>query len=173
MARSFFGKVEETTPEPVYDPPDLGPMTEFEEMVGTKEIVAKYQKLIYEEEPPASDSSDEPFQFNMPDKKAKRIVLKQTKKRKILAHRQRSDYEKIRVHRKRYGGCGVFRKESENVQNKYSSLGVVPDNPGVVAVPPNGEEEELAIDTEDKSKTLPLRRIDKLKTEKKPTRNRK
>ena len=46
---------------------DLGPYTEFEELVGTREIVAKYQKLIYQEEPPASDSSDEPFQFNVPE----------------------------------------------------------------------------------------------------------
>ena len=74
MTRSYFGSKEEVVTEPVYNPEDPGPMTEFEEMVGTRQIVAKYQKLIYEEEPPPSDSSDEPFQFNLPDKTAKRIV---------------------------------------------------------------------------------------------------
>ena len=40
---------------------DPGPFTEFEELVGTKKIVAECQKLIYQEAPPESDSSDEPF----------------------------------------------------------------------------------------------------------------
>ena len=40
---------------------DLGPETEFEEMVGTKAIVKKYQKLIYKDENPGSESSDEHF----------------------------------------------------------------------------------------------------------------
>ena len=40
---------------------DPGPEIEFEKAVGTKDIVAKYQKLIYIDEAPPSDSSDEPF----------------------------------------------------------------------------------------------------------------
>jgi len=47
---------------------------EFEKLVGTAQIIAKYQSLIYKEEPPASDSSEEPFQFNISDQKAERIV---------------------------------------------------------------------------------------------------
>ena len=78
------------------------------------------------------------------------------------------------MHRKRYGGCGVFRKESDILPaNKYSNFGEGPDQLGVVTEPPIGEEEELAIEEENKHKTLPLRKLDKLKTEKKPTKNRK
>ncbi len=33
---------------------DPGPETEFENAVGTKDIVAKYQKLIYKDEAPPS-----------------------------------------------------------------------------------------------------------------------
>lgn len=40
---------------------DPGPETEFEKAVGTKAIVAKYQHLIYKDDGPLSDSSDEPF----------------------------------------------------------------------------------------------------------------
>lgn len=55
---------------------DTGPMTEFEELVGTKQIVQKYQKLLYFEPPPQSDSSEEPYQFNLPMEKEERIEKK-------------------------------------------------------------------------------------------------
>ena len=68
---------------------DPGPHLEFERLVGTKEIVAKYQKMIYSEEPPQSDSSDEPFQFNLPDDKIDRLKKNQVVKERILAHRKK------------------------------------------------------------------------------------
>ena len=49
---------------------------EFEKLVGTAKIIAKYQAMITEEEPPDSDSSEEPFQFNISDQKAERIKKK-------------------------------------------------------------------------------------------------
>ena len=52
---------------------DPGPDLEYEAMVGTKKIVEKYQKLLYKEKPALSDSSDEPFQFNLPQSKEDRI----------------------------------------------------------------------------------------------------
>ena len=62
---------------------------EFEKLVGTKAIVEKYQKLIYEEVMPPSDSSDEPFQFNISDEKARRIKKKQKHLKKMIAARQK------------------------------------------------------------------------------------
>ena len=45
-------------------------------MVGTKAIILKYQKLLYKEQAPDSESSDEPFQFNLPEAKEKRLKKK-------------------------------------------------------------------------------------------------
>ena len=53
---------------------ESGAQVEFEKLVGTAQIIAKYKALIYKEEPPESDSSEEPFQFNISDQKAARIV---------------------------------------------------------------------------------------------------
>ena len=95
----------------VYPCEDPGPSTEFEELVGTRHIVAKYQKLIYQEKPPESDSSDEPFQFNIPDKKVVRIKAKQEKQKRLVAHRKKlTSREIIQTHRSRFGGCGVFSR---------------------------------------------------------------
>ena len=148
---------------------DPGPMTEFEEMVGTKHIVAKYQKLIYEEEPPTSESSDEPFQFNKPDEQIQKMAGRKSplqKPKKIKAHRERkmTDTEKIRVHRKRFGGCGVFRKESElAVKTKYSNMGLTIEK--MDSEKPSKEES-----VEETQEAAPLRRMVGLKPEKKGVR---
>ena len=52
---------------------DIGPDTEFEKMVGTKDIIEKAKKLLYVEEPPPSDSSEEGFTFNMTPEQERRI----------------------------------------------------------------------------------------------------
>ena len=40
---------------------DPGPDIEFEKLVGTSDIVKKYQELIYKDEDPGSETSDEHF----------------------------------------------------------------------------------------------------------------
>ena len=63
----------------VSDPTDPGPQVEFEKMCGTHLIVKKAQERIYKEPEPMSDSSDEQFQFNVTDSKAKRIKRRKDK----------------------------------------------------------------------------------------------
>ena len=93
---------------------DPGPHLEFERAVGTQRIVAKAQKLLYVEEAPPSDSSDEVFQFSLPEKKEKKLKKAKLKERKVIAHKRRNgDREKLKLHRQRFGGCGVFKKGPE------------------------------------------------------------
>ena len=100
---------------------DPGPDLEFEKMVGTKQIVEKYQKLLYKEKPPDSDSSDEPFQFNLPTSKEERIKERiELDKRLIEQRKKLTSRELISTHKKRYkGASSIFR--TTNAQSKVLS----------------------------------------------------
>ena len=100
---------------------DPGPDLEFERMVGTKQIVEKYQKLLYKEKPPDSDSSDEPFQFNLPTSKEERIKERiELDKRLIEQRKKLTSRELISTHKKRYkGASSIFR--TTNAQSKVLS----------------------------------------------------
>lgn len=97
---------------------DPGPDLEFEQLVGTKKIVEKYQKLLYKEKPIHSDSSDEPFQFNLPPTKEERIRQRQEEDKRLIAARKKlTSREVISTYRKRYKGAGsVF--QTTNKQSK-------------------------------------------------------
>ena len=98
---------------------DPGPDLEFEKLVGTKAIVEKYQKLLYKEEPPQSDSSDEPYQFNVPMSKAERLRLKQLEEARLIAERKKlTSNERINNYKKRYRGAGAIFRIATNTQSK-------------------------------------------------------
>ena len=101
---------------------ETGALVEFEKLVGTQNIVKKYQKLIYEEDfPVESDSSEEPFQFNIDDAKADRINRRREKESRLIAQRKKlTSRERIATHRARFGGCGVFRKNNLSVKAERS-----------------------------------------------------
>ena len=98
---------------------DPGPCLEFEKLVNTKAIVEKYQKLLYKEEPPQSDSSDEPYQFNVPMSKAERLRLKQLEEARLIAERKKlTSNERINNYKKRYRGAGAIFRIATNTQSK-------------------------------------------------------
>ena len=51
------------------DPNDQGPCDDIEKLAGTKEIVKKYQKMIYEEPPLSSSSEEDHFSFSLTNEK--------------------------------------------------------------------------------------------------------
>ena len=53
----------------VKDPNDMGPCNDIEDLAGTKEIVKKYQKMIYEEPPLSSSSEEDHFGFDLTNEK--------------------------------------------------------------------------------------------------------
>ena len=77
-------------------------------------IVKKYQQLIHKEEEPASDTSDEHFQFRITDDQNTKLKKRRAQERKEKARqKQMSDRERIAIHRSRFGGCGVFNKKPD------------------------------------------------------------
>ena len=48
---------------------DYGPCKDIEDLVGTKNIVKKYQKQIYDGPEPSSSSSEDHFSFSLTDEK--------------------------------------------------------------------------------------------------------
>ena len=134
-------------------------------MAGTRQIVTKYTKLIHEAQP-ESDSSDEPFQFSVPDDKAEKLRRRQEKAKRMIAHRRRlTSREIISMHRSRYGGCGVFKRPN-NVSE--IAVGGTPNKPttsdlidGVESQEEqNLDEEELLNDSEygDEMSGYPLKK---------------
>ena len=98
---------------------DPGPDLEFEKLVGTKAIVEKYQKLLHKEEPPQSDSSDEPYQFNVPRSKEERIAAAKLEEQRLIAARKKlTSNDRINNYKNRYRGAGAVFRVATNRQSK-------------------------------------------------------
>ena len=101
---------------------DPGPDLEFEAMVGTKEIVAKYRELVYKEQPPDSDSSDEPYQFNVGKDKQDRIDESRLEEQRLVAARKKlTSGERIQTYKQRYRGAGAIFRAGTNRGSKALS----------------------------------------------------
>ena len=100
----------------VKDPNDLGPCKDIEDLVNTKEIVKKYQKMIYEEPPQSSSSEEDHFGFDLTNEK--QIIyeaMMKLKREKKAEAKERAEYMR------KYGGLEGWYKLRPKVEARYNT----------------------------------------------------